>query len=178
MATTVATEVSNAYSTPVVLTPVGMLGGRVRVACGTIACAAADIDADGDIVILARLPLNARVISIAIGSDALDSGTDTAPNVGIYEGGTTATATGTVIDEDYFASAVALGQSAAGTQLTEVITEALDTDVIDGFGERLWEAAVDTQGDFPTYDICLTMTAAASGAAAGDICYRIFYTID
>lgn len=178
MATTVATEVSNRYASPPSKNPVGIDGGRVRIAMGTIALAAADIDADGDIVLLAQLPAQARLISIKVACDTLDTGTDVAFNCGLYEPTTDGSTAGTLVDENVYASAVALGQSAAGSAFTELLGESLDTDVMDGFGEQLYETAGDAQGEFAHYDIALTQTAAASGATAGDLAYQILYSID
>ncbi|MHC4067259.1 MAG: hypothetical protein ACYSUI_22530 [Planctomycetota bacterium] len=141
--------------------------------------AAADIDADGDTVVLARLPKNARILSIKLLTDDLDTGTDIAWNVGLYEGGTTAATPGTVIDEDRYASAVTNATLSGTNALTEVYGESTDdTDSVDEYGNELYSHAGDTDGDFANYDIVLTQTAAAAGAAAGTIAFSILYTVD
>ena len=90
--------VANFEATPQVQNNSALLHGSMRVAQGTIVVAAGDSD-DNDIVMLAPIPSNATVPQIWIGTDTF--GGSCTFNVGIYQ------TSGTVVDEDYFASAVA-----------------------------------------------------------------------
>jgi len=100
MGTANSTLVSNFEATPQVQNNSALLHGAMRVAQGTIVVAAGDSD-DNDIVMLAPIPSNATVSNIWIGADNL--GGSCTYNVGIYQ------SSGTVVDEDYFATAVADG---------------------------------------------------------------------
>ncbi len=185
MANTNSNLMANIVALPRVHNPVGQQGGRVRVACGNFELAAADIDADGDTVRLALLPANARILQIWIGGDDLDSGSNLSWNIGLYEPGTDSTGPGSLVvtaatdGEVMFASGVTQ-QAVLQLGATNLVSE----DWVDGdakitfFGDRLWELAEDTQGAFPEYEIVLTQTTAATGAAAGTMAFAIFYSID
>jgi len=157
----------------------------VRVACGNFELAAADIDADGDTVRLVLLPANARVLQIWIGGDDLDSGSNLSWNIGLYEPGSSSSGPGSLVvtaatdGEVMFASGVtqqAVRDIGAGNLVGE---DWADGDAkITFFGDRLWELAEDTEGAFAEYEICLTQTTAATGAAAGTMAFSIMYVID
>ena len=151
--------VTNFEATPQVLNNSALLHGSMRVAQGTIVVAAGDSD-DNDIVMLAPIPSNATVPQIWVGSDTL--GGSCTFNVGIYQ------SSGTVVDEDYFASAVA--DAAA---MADVRHEAAD---INTAGKTMWEmagASVDPGG---YYYIAATMQAA--GGTEGDMSFYIQYIVN
>lgn len=177
MANTNSNLVASLYTSPIGANAVGQDGGRVRVKMGNFELAAADIDADGDTVRLARLPAVARIVGIFIGGDDLDGSTDLSWNIGLYEPGTDSAGPGTVIDEDVFASLITQ-QAARDMGVNNLITEAVNAGLFANIGERLWEVAGDNQGEFDVYEIVLTQTTAAASAAAGTLCFQIFYTID
>ena len=150
--------VSNFEATPPVLTDSSLLHGVVRVAQGTIVVAAGDSD-DDDIVMLAPIPSNAVVPQIWIGSDTF--GGSCTFNVGIYQ------SDGTVVDEDYFASAVA--DAAA---MADVRHEAAD---INTAGKTMWEMAGASADPGGFYYIAVTMSAA--GGTEGDLSFNIHYVV-
>jgi len=179
MATTKSVNVTLLDASPRTPLESGSATGKQRVFQDTVAIVAADFDADGDIVQLAEVPSNAKIQSIVIYNDDLDSGTDTAPNVGIYNGGTkftdgtTAYAAGGLIDEDAYGSAIDTLQ-AANTVGVEIAFEARNINAINNF---VWEdcgLAADPQTPLR---IALTQTATVGGAAAGDVSIVVTYSV-
>ena len=159
MGTKNSTLVTNFEASPQVANEPANLHGVVRVAQGTIELAAGDSN-DNDIVMLAPIPSNATVSQLFIGSDTL--GGSCTFNVGIY------TSTGTVKDEDFFASAVA--DEAA---MTDVRFEAAN---IDTAGQKVWEMAGDSSDPGGYYYIAATM--AAEGGTAGTMSFNIQYIVN
>ncbi len=146
------------------LSPAGRIEGRVRTINGTIALAVADLGA-ADIVLIAPIPTDARVISIVLFSDDLDTGSTNTCDVGLYN------LDGTAKDADAYASDITTLRS-AGTTGTEVAFEARD---INKMGQRVWEDAGDTSDPGGHYYLALTFDAA--GNQAGDLSFRIRYSI-
>lgn len=140
--------------------------GRALVAAGTVALTAGEV-VDNNIVRLARLRSSDSIKSIKIFNDDLDTNctpTLTA-NVGLYK------KDGTVVDEDCYATLVTALQGAV-TVGTEVAFEARD---INAIGNELWQdGGVSADPDLE-YDVCITFSAAAATAAAGDISFIIEY---
>ena len=159
MGTANSTLVSNFEATPQVQNNSALLHGSMRVAQGTIVVAAGDSD-DNDIVMLAPIPSNATVPQIWIGSDTL--GGSCTFNVGIYQ------SSGTVVDEDYFASAVA--DAAA---MADVRFEAAD---INTAGKTMWEMAGASADPGGYYYVAVTMQAA--GGTEGDLSFNIHYVVN
>ena len=152
--------VANFEATPPVLTDSALLHGVLRVAQGTIVVAAGDSD-DDDIVMLAPIPSNATVSNIWIGADNL--GGSCTYNVGIYQ------SDGTVVDEDYYATAVADGV----TVLSDVRFEAAN---INTAGKAMWEMAGASSDPGGFYYIAATM--AAAGGTEGDMSFCINYVVN
>lgn len=151
---------------PQVLAPVGRLSGRVRAAMGSGEAAVADLAA-ADIIVLARVPTNARLLAIYLAND--DLGGTLTVDVGVYD------PDGTIRDIDEFASGIDFAV-ADSTLSTNILNEAAVGD-IDGHGERLWERlglASDPGGHF---DIALTVLASTT-PAAGSIAWTVLFTID
>ena len=148
--------VANFEATPPVLTDSSLLHGVLRVAQGTIVVAAGDSD-DDDIVMLAQIPSNATVSHIYTAADNL--GGSCTYNVGIYQ------SNGTVVDEDYFATAVN-----DGTAFADVRFEAAD---INTAGKAMWEMAGASSDPGGFYYIAATM--AAAGGTEGDMSFIIHY---
>ena len=169
---------------PFLFVTAGDLGGAQRVSMDVAAVAAADFDADGDIVYLAQVPSNARIVSIKTYNDDLDSGTDSSVNVGIYngdeafvdtDGSATAYAADALIDEDAYVSASAAFQAAvtAGTEHA-FGTAARRNDPL----RRVWEDAGLTSDPKVPLRIALTQTAAVSADNAGDVVMVVTYVVD
>lgn len=159
--------VANYTATPRVANATQELGGRVRVAQGTIALATTDLDIN-DIVLLAPVPTNASIISIKLASDDLDSGSPALLwDVGLHN------LAGTAKDADFYATDVTLGQAA--TAFTEYRYEAAD---INTCGDRVWQNAGDSSDPNGTYYISMTVSTAPATAAAGDVSFIIEYVVD
>ena len=164
MATTKSNLITNLDANPSVMNEVGLLGARVRVAMDTFEVASADMDADGDIVRLVRLPTNCRVFSIKLWSD--DMGGSGTIDCGIYP-----TDSDTAKDDNYYANNFdSSGQATAGTELR------FHTADINTASKYLWESAGDTSDPGGHYDICLTAEAGFSGAYT--CTFQVLYTID
>jgi hypothetical protein len=110
---------------------------------------------------LAPIPSNATIPQIWVGADGL--GGSCTYNVGIYQ------TSGTVVDEDYFASAVADGV----TVLSDVRFEAAN---INTASSKLWEMAGASTDPGGYYYIAATMQAA--GGTLGDFTFNIHYVVD
>jgi hypothetical protein len=151
--------VANFEATPQVLNNSALLHGSMRVAQGTIVVAAGDSD-DDDIVMLAPIPSNATVPQIWIGTDTF--GGSCTFNVGIFN------TDGTVVDEDYFATAVA--DAAA---MADVRHEAAD---INTAGKTMWEMAGASADPGGYYYIGARM--AAAGGTEGDMSFNIHYVVN
>jgi len=160
MGTANSTLVSNFEATPQVLNNSALLHGVLRVAQGTIVVAAGDSD-DNDIVMLAPIPSNATVSNIWIGADNL--GGSCTYNVGIYQ------SSGTVVDEDYFATAVSDGV----TVLSDVRFEEAN---INTAGKTMWEMAGASSDPGGFYYVAATMHAA--GGTEGDMSFIINYVVN
>ena len=159
MGTANSTLVSNFEATPQVLNSPALLHGVQRVAQGTIELAAGDSN-DDDVVMLAPIPSNAYIPQIWVGSDTF--GGSCTFNVGIHQ------TSGTVVDEDYFASAVA--DAAA---MADVRFEAAN---INTASSKLWEMAGASADPGGYYYIAATM--AAAGGTEGDMSFNIHYVVN
>lgn len=147
-----------------VTTASGRIEGRKRTINGTIALESTDLGA-ADIVLLAPLPTAARVVSIKLYSDDLDSGSTNTCDVGLYR------LDGTAKDDDCYASAITTLRSAGSTG-TEVAFEARD---INKMGQQVWQDAGDTSDPGGQYYLALTFDAA--GNQAGDLSFKVEYIV-
>jgi|DEB0MinimDraft_3_1074331.scaffolds.fasta_scaffold00070_11 hypothetical protein len=169
MATQNSDLVANLEATPSVANATQELGGRVRVAQGTVAVAA-DGSGTGDIIMLAPIPTNASITSIKLASDDLDSNGSPALlwDVGLYD------TSGTAKDADFYATDITLGQAA--TAFTEYRFEAAN---INTCGQKVWEDAGDSaQPEAATYYLAMTVSTAAATGAAGDVSFIVEYVVD
>ena len=167
MANVNQTLVTNFLADPHAMNPVHQLGGRMRVASGTIALAAGDLSAS-DTVMLCPLPTNASVVSIKLFNDDLDSGTTNTCDVGLYSADGEVTA----IDDDAYASAIT-DLRAAVTTGTEVAFEARN---INAMGQKVWEDA--GQSSDPGGHYLLGLVFDAAGDTAGDLSFVVTYVVD
>jgi hypothetical protein len=184
MGTVKGVEIAKLDSTPRTLLEPGSAVGKHRVFSDTKSVTTGDIDND-DVVIMAEVPSNAKVSSIMLYNDDLDSnGSPTlAANVGLYNGGTkfndtdgseTLYEADAVIDEDAYASAITTLQ-AANTSGVEVSFEARD---INAVANHVWEDAGLTSDPKVPLRIALTMSNVAATAAAGDITMVVTYIVN
>lgn len=168
MASTDSTLISNLATDPVTLNDMGLISGKTRVAHGTVAVADGDFDADGDYIRLARIPATARITSIKLYNDDMDTGTDSVFNVGLYK------TDGTVADEDCFATLLTTFQAAN----TAGVEARFDADITN-IDDRLYTLAGDSDDSEGYYDVVLTQTATVSNDnGGGDVTFVIEYVID
>jgi hypothetical protein len=184
MATAYSVEVTNLDTTPRTLLEAGSGHGKMRVFMDTIAAGTGDID-DNDVIMFAEVPSNAKIASILVYNDDLDSGGSPAleTNVGLYNGQTTFTDTDgsstsyaaeAVLDEDCYASAITTLQ-AANTSGVEVAFEARNVNAVANF---VWEDGGLTSDPGVPLRIAFTMSTAAATAAGGDITTVVTYVVD
>ena len=177
MATTKSVEITNLDATPRTTLEAASAGGKLRVWMDTYAASTGDLD-DDDIVVLAQVPSNAKIVSLMIYNDDLNSGSGT-HNVGLYNGPQAYTISGTqtaaaaVIDEDcYVTNSTAF--RAAVTEPVELLAETRDINAIAQF---VWEDG--GLAEDPKVPLRIAVTMSATGTAiAGDITIVVKYTID
>lgn len=177
-------EVTKLDATPRTLMEAGSGTGKMRVFMDTIAAATGDID-DNDIIYLAEVPSNSKIVSIMLYNDDLDSNGSPAlaTDVGLYNGGTkfndtdaskTAYAADAVIDRDAYATAMTTLQ-AANTSGVECAYEARNVNAVANY---VWEDGGLTSDPGVPLRIALTMETAAATAAAGDITMVVTYVVN
>src|SRR5574338_432997 len=162
--------ITNPRATPQVLNALGASGdAKVRVLMGTMEVATTSIDETGDVILLAEVAGNERVISIHLSNDDLDSNGSPAlaVDVGLYKNVNAAGTSATVVDADAYASAITTLQAAA--QNTEVANEARD---ISKIGQTVAADGGESAHSSPRF-IGLTVTTAAGTAAAGTLSWKI-----
>jgi len=180
MATTKSVEITNLDATPRTTLEAASAGGKLRVWMDTIAVGTGDLDND-DIMIMGQVPSNAKIVSLRIYNDDLNSGSGT-HNLGLYNGpqaytisGTT-TAAGAVIDEDcYVTDSGALRAATTVTTGTEEVL--IETRNINAIGNFVWEDGGLAEDPKVPLRIAITMSAVGT-AIAGDITLVCLYTVD
>ena len=180
MATAKGVEITNLDATPRTTLEAASGGGKLRVFMDTIAAGTGDLDND-DIIVLAQIPSNAKLTSIRIYNDDLNSGSGTF-NVGLYNGPQAYTISGTttdaeaVIDEDCYATNSDAFQAATTvtTGTEEFLTEARNINAIANF---VWEDGGLSEDPKVPLRIAITMSATGT-AVAGDITMVVQYVVD
>jgi len=180
MATAKGVEITNLDATPRTTLEAASGGGKLRVFMDTIAAGTGDLDND-DIIVLAQIPSNAKLTSIRIYNDDLNSGSGTF-NVGLYNGPQAYTISGTttdaeaVIDEDCYATDSDAFQAATTvtTGTEEFLTEARNINAIANF---VWEDGGLSEDPKVPLRIAITMSATGT-AVAGDITMVVQYVVD
>lgn len=161
-----STAITNATSTPRVANTAGNEHGRVHRSQGFAVIA--NGDSVGSTYRLARIRSSDFMDQILVYSP--DIGTTTAGDLGLYDT-TTHSNGGTVVDVDFFASAVSLsGGALNGSDIT--FEAAAAGGLIANAEKRVWEALGLTSDPSKEYDIVLTLTGAAD--AAGTALFRFY----
>ena len=111
-------------------------------------------DSIGSTIRLLRVPSHLRLTALELSSDAIASA---AADVGVYDIAPNGSA---VVDADEFGSAVSL---ATAQDKTNVLQEAAATDIAK-CGQPLWQRLGLSSDPGKSYDIVLTLTAAATAA--------------
>jgi hypothetical protein len=174
-ATTVkGTLITSLEAKPFVQGPVGSNGGNLKAAVTTTEIATTSIDEVNDVVLVLPLPADARLISLVLFNDDLD--TNGSPGLVVHVGGfyghdVIGQTSGTVIDADGIASSITTLQ-AANTTGVELIGEA---NPIEDIGKPLFDIMGLTTNPGGTIYIGLTVTVIAATAAAGTITLRALY---
>ena len=180
MATVKSVEITNLDATPRTTLEAASAGGKLRVWMDTIAVGTGDLDND-DIIVMAQIPSNAKIVSLRIYNDDLNSGSGT-HNVGLYNGPQAYTISGTttdaaaVIDEDCYATDSDAFQAATTitTGLEEYLVEVRNINAIANF---VWEDGGLSEDPKVPLRIAITMSATGT-AVAGDITMVVLYTVD
>ena len=144
-----STLVTNADATPVVLNSPRVDGAFEHVKVATAAIT--DTNSIGSTYRMFRVPSNAVVTDLRIYSP--DIGTTTVADIGLY-----AADGGAVADADFFASALSLKDGALNG--TDVLHESAVFSIANS-GKELWDALGLTADPSVSYDVTLTLTAAA-----------------
>ena len=182
MATAKGIEITKLDATPRGLMEAGSGTGKLRVFMDTIAAGTGDID-DDDVIMLAEVPSNSKIISIKLYNDDLDGGSGLVTDIGLYNGGTkfndtdgsaTAYAAEQVIDRDCYGT-LSTDLRAAVTAGTEFRFETLNINTIANF---VWEDGGLTSDPGVPLRIALTIETVAGSAAAGDITMIVQYVVN
>ena len=177
------TKLAVSQTSPRSVREVGSAGGKVRVFMDTISAATTDID-DDDIIMLAEIPSGAKIKSIKLYNDDMDSNGSPAivTDLGIYNGNTafsdtdgsaTRYAAEGVIDRDCYGTLSTVLQGAV-TAGTEFRNETLDINTVANY---MWQDAGLTSDPGVQLWIALTIETVAATAAAGDITIVVEYII-
>ena len=180
MATVKSVEITNLDTTPRTTLEAASAGGKLRVWMDTIAVGTGDLDND-DVIVMAQVPSNAKIVSLRIYNDDLNSGSGT-HNVGLYNGPQAYTISGTttdaaaVIDEDCYATDSDAFQAATTvtTGVEEYLVEVRDINKIANF---VWEDGGLAEDPKVPLRIAITMSATGT-AVAGDITMVVLYAVD
>lgn len=164
--TTYSTALTNAKATPRVQNPAGIERGRIHRSQALVAITSGDNT--GSVYGVCRIRSSDWMDKIRL--DCPDIGTTTAVDIGLYDIASDGTV-GTVVDADFFASAVALNAGAISN--TDVTFEsAAAGGSLANAEKRIWEIVGSTTDPHKEYYVCLTLTAAAD--ASGTALVRLY----
>ena len=180
MATVKSVEITNLDATPRTTLEAGSAGGKLRVWMDTYAASTGDLD-NGDIIVMAQVPSNAKIVSLRVYNDDLNSASGT-HNIGLYNGPQAYTISGTktdaaaVIDIDCYAtdSTAFRAATTTATGAEEQLIEVRDINEIANF---VWEDG--SLAEDPKVPLRIAVTMSATGTAiAGDITMVVLYAVD
>lgn len=164
MTTYKGTHITDFDSTPPDVVNARLHGGVVKIAKDAFEIADTG---NADSVILFRLPIDAVVHRVYFACDDLTSGT---VDIGTYK--KNADGTYTAVDDDCFASAIALGSGAVA--LTDVTYEAGAALIADAL-QPLWERS--NLSARPAYgDLYIALTTDTGTGATGTVYVEVQYT--
>ena len=149
-----STEISNRDATPAVINNARNTRGEVKAAIGLVALTNGDSIAS--VYRAFEVPSNARMEALRLASDAI---TTCAADVGIYRNTRDG---GAVVDADFFASAQSL---AAALTDTDILNES-GVNTLAKQVQPLWQALGFTADPNTTFDVALTLTAAAASTGS------------
>jgi len=157
--------INNASSQPVVASSANLQSGNIRESQGL--AAVTNGDSIASIYRLFKIKSSDRVSNLLLYCTAI---TSAAADFGLYNIGTSAAA-GTVVDVDFFASAVSVATALSGTNIT--FESGAAGGLITNGEKRVWESLGLTADPNLEYEVCATLTAAAT--ANGTIVLRCQY---
>lgn len=163
--------VTNRDATPKVLNNSWIQGGQLIEAVGI--CEAAAAASSASTYHFCQVPSNARISQVLLSSD--DHGTTGLIDIGVYKSTLDG---GTVVDADFFASAVDIKTAALAN--SDITYEADAADAAAGFGlsdseKPLWQALGLTSDPKITYDIVGTLTEAS--LSGGTLVLKVRYVL-
>lgn len=165
MADVFAANITNMDATPNVKSSAKLNGGLVKTIVDTVETST--IMSIGDKAIMARLPVDATLLSVQIAID--DLGTTGDLDIGFWQGTQTDGTAGIVLDQDAIAEDVDV--NAAVTALTDYRFDTLNINTIQ---QPVWDLA--TLSASPAYDyIDIVLTATEATTAAGTISIIVKY---
>ena len=157
--------ITNRDASPIVLNNAAVSGGRLMEAVGTIETTNPNFI--GSRYIFCSIPSNCRVSQVLLYCD--DIGTTAIADFGLYR---TTQDGGTVVDADFFASAVNISSGALnGTDITHE-SAVFDPDDVE---KTVWQALGLSADPRIMYDVVATLTAATD--AAGTVSLKVRYAI-
>lgn len=160
-----STAVTNANATPRVQNPAGIQNGVVKRSQGFAVITSGD--SVGSTYRIGKVRSSDYLHRIRIVSP--DIGTTTAADVGLYDV-LTHTNGGTVVDADFYASAVSLSGGAIDSDIT--FEAAAAGGLITNAEKRVWESLGLTADPHKEYDLTLTLTGAADGTGTALVRYE------
>ena len=166
-------DITAMHATPPTLRNPGVGGvSKLNFVQGYIASVTASLTTTS-IIRLVKVPAHCKIKSIKIYSAAQAAG---AFDIGLYQEGT-ATAAGTVIDVDMFASAVSCASIVQGTEVAHEAAHATDGFIVADRIKALWDAAgVSTEPAKGTvYEICATCVTTDVTTGTGALGVEVLY---
>jgi hypothetical protein len=173
MASQKSNLITNSDSVPATMNDVGKSGGRVRIQTDNFEWLGTTLTTAADFCRLCRVPTNARLISVVIWNDDLDTNGSPAlvTDLGVYPiASDTAVSSDCLADGDTSMRSASVG---AGTELLGLAAADLGN-----LGKPLWEIAGVASDPGGLYDVCLTVQVPAGTDADATCAFRIMYTVD
>lgn len=171
--------VTNRLATPPTYNnPAEQGSGEAKRLAGSVAVATTSIDETSDVIILCEVPGHARITSIKLFNDDLDSnGSPTlVVDLGIFKDVDAAGTSATVVDADAYMDGSAAGDTTLQAANTAGVEMAFKTRNINVMGQTVAEDGGESVHNDPRY-LGLTVTAVAATAAAGDISWVVEYVL-
>ena len=163
-----STQLSNTYSTPVILTGSYVTGGMDWTA--TAFCAAGATDSAGSTYRFCRIPSNALVINLAVMNDVNTAGTSYKCGVLLPSGGGVVS---TASDQIFFNATTMVTLRNVWTNLLFPSIQA-GGGLVANVGLRVWELCGFTTDPDAVYEVAIT--AVTAGSAGGNMALQINWT--
>lgn len=163
-------QLTNRDATPKVLNNVGSGGaGVVRCVSGYIASVTASLTTTS-IIRFCEVPSGARVVDVKVFSAAQTAGKF---DIGVYKN--TADG-GTVVDVDFFGSAIDLASAVLGTSIIQEAGSPATNSIVK-MHQPLWEAAGASTDPKSTYEIAATCVTTDVTTGAGGFGIQVWFVL-